>query len=425
MRRAGDLVDSIKSGKADGSLLEIYSDDRLEAEKDRYIRLLERHIELYGDLEVMVISTPGRTELGGNHTDHNLGNVLAGSVDLDSVCVASPCEGTGIVFESLGYQTVSIDAGELEYRDTERETTASLLRGILFRFRELGYKIGGFNCNMDSRVLPGSGLSSSASVEVMIGTMLSELFNGGSVGFVEVARIGRYAENNFFGKACGLMDQLACAAGGVVGIDFRNPQQPVIKPVEYSFDSKGYELMVTDVGSSHANLSDEYSAMPAEMSSVAAYFGESVCREIGMEQLVSEIPALRRAFGDRAVLRAFHFLNENERAVKELEALEADQLDDYFSLVKESGRSSFEYLQNVYLGTKPAEQAISIGLAFTEQFLEGAGACRIQGGGFAGTIQAYIPKKRVKGYIEYMESIFGKGCSAELRIRSKPACRIM
>ena len=278
---------------------------------------------------------------------------------------------------------------------------------------------------MDSKVLPGSGLSSSASVEVMLGTLLSELFNGGDVDFVEVAKIGRYAENNFFGKACGLMDQLACAAGGVVGIDFRDPENPEIKPVNYSFNDRGYELMVTDVGSSHANLSDEYSAIPAEMECVAGFFGKSVCREISMEQLVSEIPALRKSCGDRAVLRAYHFLNENERAVKELEALEADRLDEYFGLVKDSGSSSFQYLQNVYLGSNPSEQGTSIGLAFTEEFLSGEGACRIQGGGFAGTIQAYIPKKRVKGYIGYMEKIFGNGCTTELRIRNKPACRIL
>ena len=425
MKKASELIDYIESGSADRLFLDIYASENLEIEKKRYTGLLKRHIELFGDRAVMIVSTPGRTELGGNHTDHNLGNVLAGSVDLDSVCVASLNSESGVVLDSEGYETVRLDITDLAFRADEKDTTAALLRGVLSRFSELGYKTGGFSCNMDSKVLPGSGLSSSASVEVMLGTLLSELFNGGDVDFVEVAKIGRYAENNFFGKACGLMDQLACAAGGVVGIDFRDPENPEIKPVNYSFNDRGYELMVTDVGSSHANLSDEYSAIPAEMECVAGFFGKSVCREISMEQLVAEIPALRKSCGDRAVLRVYHFLNENERAVKELEALEADRLDEYFGLVQESGRSSFQYLQNVYLGSNPSEQGTSIGLAFTEEFLSGEGACRIQGGGFAGTIQAYIPKKRVKGYIGYMEKIFGNGCTTELRIRNKPACRIL
>ncbi|HAK45109.1 MAG TPA: galactokinase [Spirochaeta sp.] len=430
MEKVRKMISKIKSGGADAALLEIYTMEHLESKKARYINLLQRHAELFGDEEVMIISTPGRTELGGNHTDHNLGNVLAGSVDLDSVCVVSKNGGTEVVLDSEGYEPVKLNIEDLSMRAVEKDTTTALLRGILYRFKALNYKIDGFNCNMDSEVLPGSGLSSSASVEVMIGTLLNELFNDGAVSFVEVAKIGQFAENNFFGKASGLMDQVACAAGGVVGIDFKDPEQPVIKPMNYSFDARGYELMVTDVRSSHANLSEEYSAMPAEMKSIAGHFGKSVCREITIAQLTSEIPALRKTYGDRAVLRAVHFLNENKRAVAEFEALEADNFTDYLELVKDSGNSSFKYLQNIYLGTRPEDQSLSIGLAFTEQFLNSGdasdnGACRVQGGGFAGTIQAYIPKTRIKDYIIYMESIFGEGCSAELRIRNKPACRIL
>lgn len=425
MSRVNELIGKIKNGDVDGSLLEIYSEDHLSAQKKRYIELLNRHSELFGNAEVMVISTPGRTELGGNHTDHNLGNVLAGSVDLDSVCVVSESGNSNVVLDSLGYKPVKLSIEDLKMRNDEKDTTNALLRGIIFRFSELDHKIGGFNCNMDSRVLPGSGLSSSASVEVMIGTLISELFNEGKVGFVEVSKIGQFAENNYYGKACGLMDQVACAAGGVVGIDFKDPEDLVIKPIKYSFDDKGYELMVTAVGSSHANLSEEYSAMPKEMRSIASYFGKEVCREITMEQFQAEIPALRAASGDRAVLRAFHFLIENKRAVEQLKALEADQFEKYLKMVNDSGNSSFKYLQNIYLGSDPTEQGLSLALAFSEQFLKGSGACRIQGGGFAGTIQAYVPKNRVKEYIDYMESIFGKGCSAELRIRNKPTCRIL
>ncbi|MDC7226420.1 MAG: galactokinase family protein [Spirochaetales bacterium] len=425
MTKVSELIKKIEQGAADDSLLEIYTENHLEEKKARYVELLNRHSELFGDVEAMIISSPGRTELGGNHTDHNLGNVLAGSVDFDSVCVASLSADQKVVLDSKGYDAVRLSIDELSKRASEKDTTNALIRGILFRFDALGHKIGGFNCNMDSEVLPGSGLSSSASVEVLVGTLVSELFNEGKIGFVEVAKIGQFAENEYFGKASGLMDQVACAAGGVVGIDFRDPEKPVIKPIKYSFDEKGYELMVTDVRSSHANLSDEYSAMPEEMKSIAGYFGKSVCREITIEQLTAAASVLRERFGDRAVLRAFHFLNENERAVAELKALESDSLTEYFNLVNASGNSSFKYLQNIYLGTTPKDQSISVGLAFAEQFLSGAGACRVQGGGFAGTIQAYVPKARVKDYIVYMESIFGEGCSAELRIRNKPACRVL
>ncbi len=425
MKSIQELTDLISAGGADSSLLEIYPQNKLEAQKSRYLELLERHRELFGDRSVMVVSTPGRTELGGNHTDHNHGNVLAGSVDLDSVCVVSASGDENVLVCSDGYEPIQQLLGDFEPRPAEKETTAALVRGILARFAALGYNTGGFCMNMNSEVLPGSGLSSSASVEVLIGTAVSELFNDGCTDFVEVARIGQFAENSYFGKACGLMDQVACAAGGVVGIDFLDPEAPVIKPVKYSFDEKGLDLMVTSVGSSHANLSDEYSAMPKEMRCAAAVLGAEVCRGITIQQLLENIPAVRKACGDRAVLRAFHFLNENERAAGQLEALEADALDRYLQLVRASGDSSFKYLQNIYLGTEPAEQGLSLALAFSEQFLAGEGACRVQGGGFAGTIQAYVPKKRVKGYIEIMESIFGEGCTHKLRIRNKPACRVL
>ena len=425
MKKIIELINAIESGAADASLCEIYSDSRIAGQKDRYIKLLNRHRELFGDVEAMIISAPGRTELGGNHTDHNHGNVLAGSVEFDSVCVVSKSGSSSVALVSEGYAPVKLDTTDLSLKAEEKDTTKALLRGILFRFEELGYKIDGFNLNMDSDVLPGSGLSSSASVEVLIGTALSELYNDGGVDYVTVAQIGQYAENNYFGKASGLMDQVACAAGGVVGIDFKDPAKPVIEPANYSFGAKGYKLMVTAVGSSHANLSDEYSAMPNEMRCIAAALGVEVCREITMEQLKTNVPALRESCGDRAVLRAFHFINENKRAVAQLKALEADNFAYYLKLVNDSGNSSFKYLQNIYLGSTPSEQALSLGLAFSEQFLAGDGACRVQGGGFAGTIQSYIPLSRVNEYIAFMEGIFGEGCSAELGIRNKPACRVL
>ncbi len=425
MKKINELIREITIGSADAVLGEIYSKAALPARKERYLKLLNKHLELFGETEAMIISAPGRSELGGNHTDHNHGNVLAGSVELDSVCVVSRAKGNQVRFISEGYDPVTLDITDLSPHADEKDTTNALLRGILFRFNELGYCIGGFNYNMDSHVLPGSGLSSSASVEVLIGTVLSELYNNGKVGYVEVSQIGQFAENKYFGKACGLMDQVACSAGGVVGIDFKNPEAPVIKPISYSFAAKGYSLMVTAVGSSHADLSDEYSAIPKEMRCVAGMLGNDVCRSITMEQLSDNIRGIRESCGDRAVLRAFHFINENKRTVAQLKALENDDFTEYLRLVNESGNSSFKYLQNIYIGRRPAEQALSIGLAFSEQFLSGDGACRVQGGGFAGTVQAYIPENFVNEYTAYMERIFGKGCCAELGIRNKPACRVL
>ncbi|MDC7124558.1 MAG: galactokinase family protein [Spirochaetales bacterium] len=430
MAVVSEIIGEITSAKADNIFLEIYKPEKLEEQKSRYINLLSRHKELFGDVEAMVISAPGRTELGGNHTDHNHGNVLAGSVDFDSVCVISASSNNMVAFVSEGYDSISLDSSDLEVKTEEKDTTDALIRGILFRFTELGYKIGGFNLNMESSVLPGSGLSSSASVEVMIGTALSELFNDGEVGFVEVAQIGQYAENLYFGKACGLMDQVACAAGGVVGIDFKDPAAPVIKPVKVNFSENGYRLMITDVKSSHANLSDEYSAMPIEMKSVANVLGKEVCREISMEEIIANIDKIRKECGDRAVIRAIHFLNENNRAVSQLEALENGDIDTYLKLVNGSGNSSFKYLQNVYVNFMHKDQAVSIALAVTEDFLnscdpEGPCACRIQGGGFAGTIQAYVPNESMAEYITLMENVFGKASCFELVIRNKPACRVL
>jgi galactokinase len=373
----------------------------------------------------MVISAPGRTELGGNHTDHNLGMVLAGSTEFDSAGVVSVSDDDTIIFASAGWDSISLKASDDEYRPGEQETTVSLIRGVLRGFSELGYLSGGFNLNMDSEVLRGSGLSSSASVEILIGTAINELFNSGEVSLVEIAKTGQYAENNYFGKASGLMDQLACAAGGIIGIDFKDPERPEIFPVDYEFRKKGFELMVTNAGSSHANLSAEYSAMPGEMKNVAEYFGKSVCREISMDDLKKNITNVRKEAGDRAVLRAFHFLKENERAAEQIRALRKDDFQEYLRLVNASGNSSFKYLQNVYLGITPRDQSLSVALALTEDFLDGRGACRVQGGGFAGTIQAYIPEKEVDSYVKLMESVFGEGACSGIRIRGEAACRIL
>ena len=267
-----ELIDKIGSGGADEQLLQIYSTDLAQA-KTRYVGLLSRHLELFGECRVIVVSAPGRTELGGNHTDHNLGIVLAGSVDLDSVAVVSESGDSAVSIHSEGYDSVTFDSKDGCSRPEERETAVALFRGVLAGIDEMGYSVGGFNMVMDSRVLKGSGLSSSASVEILVGTAVSELFNDGKINYVDIARAGQSAENNFFGKASGLMDQLACAAGGIIGIDFENPSAPEISETAYDFRSRGWELIVTDARCSHANLSNEYSAIPEEMKAIASFFG--------------------------------------------------------------------------------------------------------------------------------------------------------
>ncbi|MDA3823677.1 MAG: hypothetical protein PF450_13845, partial [Bacteroidales bacterium] len=312
-----------------------------------------------------------------------------------------------------------VDLKDLSVNDKEKETTNSLIRGIAARFSELGYKIGGFNACMTSNVLAGSGLSSSASVEVLFGNIFSALYNENKILPVELAIIGQYAENNFFGKPCGLMDQVACAMGGIVTIDFKNPAEPVIKKVDFDFAAQNYNLLVVNTGGSHADLTEDYAAVPTEMKKVAKHFGASVCRELTIEQLLPEITALRTETGDRAVLRALHFLAENERVVDQVNALEKNDFKSFLELIKASGNSSFKWLQNVYTSKKVDEQGVSLALALSEKYILDAkeGACRVHGGGFAGTIQVFLPSSLVDGYMNLMESVYGKGSVYVLKIR--------
>ena len=299
------------------------------------------------------------------------------------------------------------------------------LRGIAARFAELGYNVSGFRANTTSSVLKGSGLSSSAALEVLVGTIFSALFNGNGVGTTEIAQIGQYAENTYFGKPCGLMDQVACANGGIVAIDFKDPASPKITPVDYNFHKAGYTLMVVDTGGNHADLTPEYAAIPAEMKSVAAHFGKEHCRQLSETEILGDLAAVREKCGDRAILRAFHFLHDNARVEAQVEALKENAISTYLHQVGSSGHSSFCYLQNVYPGREPREQGISLALNLTESFLHGEGACRVHGGGFAGTIQVYIPNERAADYMKYMSGFFGEGSVTSLRIRPLSSMMIL
>ncbi len=389
----------------------------------RYEALEHNFREKFGEQELHWFSTPGRTEIGGNHTDHNYGRVLAGSINLDSIAVAAVSGDNKVSVYSVGYETpflVSLD--ELEADEKEYGTTTSLIRGIAARLKELGHKVEGFNAYITSDVLPGSGLSSSASIEVLIGNIFSALFNKDSISPEVLAMTGQYSENNFFDKPCGLMDQVACAMGGIVTIDFRDPSDPQIRKVDFDFAAQDYSLVVVDTGGNHADLTPDYAAVPTEMKSVAEALGQSVCREITTEELLTALPKIREKTGDRAILRAIHFLGDNQRVVKQVAALEENDFKAFLSMVTASGNSSFKRLQNIYTYTprNVSEQGVSLALTLTENFLEelGEGACRVHGGGFAGTIQIFIPNSAVEGYKALMKPVFGEGSVHVLVIRA-------
>ena len=404
----------------------MYGDDKqiLKERKDRYQKLEDKFLQYFDDADKYYFSAPGRTEIGGNHTDHNHGMVVAASVNLDSIAVVTKNQNQKVVLYSDGYfSPFEIDINQLEIDEKEKGTTTALIRGIAKRFKEFGFNIGGFSGCMTSDVLPGSGLSSSASVEVLIGTIFNYLFNDGKVPAEMIAQIGQYAENNYFGKPCGLMDQMACAVGGIISIDFENNTKPIVEKVDVDFDNLGYSLVIVDTGGNHADLTDDYAAVPTEMKSVANFFGKSVLREIDESDLLENIAELRSEVGDRAVLRALHFFEENKRVLQIVNALSELDLDRFLKLIKESGNSSFKWLQNIFTIKNIPEQGVTLGLAITEQYLSeiDTGACRVHGGGFAGTIQVFIPSEFVPRYIEIIEKVFGRGSAMKLSVRSKGA----
>ncbi len=402
----------------------IYSSDPgvLESQFNRYNDLLEYFHGVFAEQDVEYFSTPGRTEIGGNHTDHNHGRVLAGSINLDSIAIAAGNQSNQVRVHSKGYDTpFYVDLGDLDVNEKEKGTTTALIRGIAARLKQLGYQTGGFNACITSDVLPGSGLSSSASIEVLIGTIFNSLFNENAIKPETIAIIGQYSENNYFGKPCGLMDQVACAMGGIITIDFKSPQEPVINKVNFDFDAQNYNLIVVDTGGTHADLTADYASVPTEMKSVAQVMGADVCREIALDDLIGRIKKLRSETGDRALLRAIHFLGDNERVVEQVQALENDNFDFFLKLVTESGNSSYKRLQNIYATKDPREQGVALALALTENYLKeiNEGACRVHGGGFAGTIQVFLPATAVEEYTQLMESIFGENSVYILRIRQQ------
>lgn len=422
-----EYIAAIEAGEMDEKLKAVYvTDSAVEAQKPRYIRLINEFIKLFGeDRDVIITSAPGRTEVCGNHTDHNNGKVLAASVNLDAVAVASKNDEDVVRVKSDGHAMNVVDTSELLPDEAEFGHSTAMVRGVVAKIAGLGYKIGGFDCVTTSDVIGGSGLSSSAAFEVLLGTTLSYLYNDGVINSVEIAKTAQYSENVFFGKPCGLLDQMASSVGTFVTIDFESTENPKIKKVDFDFSKSGHALCIVDTGGSHSDLTDDYAAVRGEMESVAQAMGKDVLREIDFEDFKKAVPSLMGRVSDRALLRSFHFYRENERVEKAIAALESNNFDDFKKVINESGRSSYMYNQNVYTPKNPAEQKISLALCISEGILGVDGAYRVHGGGFAGTIQAFVPAELLEEYKNSIETVFGKGSCHVLIIRPVGGTRVM
>lgn len=398
----------------------VYLQSQYNEQYERFLDALSDFGEYFDkneEREVSLFSAPGRSEVCGNHTDHNHGRVLAAGISLDAIAVASKND-TGVVsIKSKGYPMDVISCDALAVDESNFGKSSELIKGILSRFKQLGYNIGGFDAATASKVLSGSGLSSSAAFEVLVCTILNHLYNDGKIDPVEIAQISQYAENVYFGKPCGLLDQTACSVGGFVTIDFNDPSKPIIKKVNFDFASCGHSLCIVDTKGDHSDLTDEYAAVRAEMEAVAAFFGKKVLRELDKQTVIENAADIRADVSDRAVLRAIHFFNDDERVVKEVEALESGDFGLFKKLTIESGRSSYMYNQNVYACSSPISQPLSLALAVSEELLKGKGAWRVHGGGFAGTIQAFVPNEMLDEYKNTMNSIFGSDACHVLSIR--------
>lgn len=420
----GELKRELGAGALDGALAALYSD--LPAARCRAISAAEEWQQIFGRGEespVFLVSAPGRTELGGNHTDHQRGRVLCAAVDLDALACAGPNGRAEIRAYSRGYGMACVDLARLEPTADERGTSQALIRGVAAGMAEHGCPVKGLDLYVDSQVPAGSGLSSSAAYEILLGTAMNALFGGG-LDSVTLAKIGQRAENAFFGKPCGLLDQTACAVGGAAAVDFADPAQPAVEPLDFDFSACGYDLCIVDTDSTHADLTDAYAAIPAEMGAVAACFGKTALREVDEEDFLAALPALRKAAGDRAVLRAMHFFEENRRAGEQAEALKRGDFRAFLSLVNESGRSSWCKLQNISAGD-PRQQAVALSLARGQQLLAGEGTIRVHGGGFAGTVQAFVPHEQLERFRTGMEALLGAGACRVLRIRPRGGCVIV
>jgi len=436
MKKIDDIKKLLISGEMEAGFLDIYLDPaKAAAQKERYCNALDSFRGNFGDAEVEIYSAPGRTEVGGNHTDHQHGEVLAASINDDAIAVAAPRDDARVRVLSEGYPMITLYiSDEMSPIPEEEGTTAGLIRGMLAGMKERGFRTGGFDAYITSDVLGGSGLSSSAAFETLIGTVLSGLYNEMNCDAVTIAKTGQYAENVYFGKPCGLMDQMACSVGSLCHMDFADPNDPKIERIDFDLSAAGFSLCITDTKGSHADLTPDYAAVPAEMKAVAKYFGKEVLHDVPEELMLAGIPELRAALGDRPVLRAMHFYNECRRVRTQAEALKCNDTELFLRAVKASGDSSFKYLQNVYTSKDVQHQNVSIALSVSEQVLKytggtaklsDTGVARVHGGGFAGTIQAFVPDTSVQDYKAAMDKVFGDGACMVLKIRKYGGIKVL
>lgn len=422
-----EFINAVKAGEMDEKFRAVYVlDSEVEKQKPRYIALLEEFINLFGDdRDVIITSAPGRTEVCGNHTDHNNGKVMAASINLDAIAVCAKSGDNRIRVKSQGHAMNEVNITKLLPDEAEFGRSTAMVRGVVAKIKDLGFEIGGFDAVTTSDVMGGSGLSSSAAFEVLLGTTVSYLFNDGKISAVDIAKVAQYSENVFFGKPCGLLDQMASSVGTFVSIDFESTEKPVIKKVDYDFSTSGHSLCIVDTGGNHSDLTDDYAAVRAEMESVAAAMGKNVLREISFEDFKKALPEIKDKVNDRAIIRAFHFYNENIRVEKAVSALESGDFEAFKQIIIDSGHSSYMYNQNVFSPANPTEQKLSVALCMTEDILKGKGAWRVHGGGFAGTIQAFVPNDILDTYKAAMESVFGNGNCHVLIIRPVGGTRVM
>ena len=424
--KAANVAEVVKSEKAVSLFKQMYGENRVEENAKRYEMVAEGFAKEFGDREFEFFTAPGRTEIGGNHTDHNHGKVLAGSVHLDCVAAASANGTHTVTLISETYnQRLVIDLDNLA--PTEKTTgTEPLLKGIFAGLLEKGFKVEGFDAYVTSNVIGGAGVSSSASFEMLVCVIVDYLFNNGEIGVVAYAKAGQYAENKYWLKGSGLLDQLACAVGGMITIDFADIENPKIREIQCNFDEMGHDLVIINTGKGHADLSAEYSAVPNEMKKVAEYFGKEVLQQVDEDAVIENVRAIREFAGDRGVLRAFHFFEENKRVDAEVEALEAKDFDTFLRKITESGDSSWKWLQNCYCNETPEEQSITVALALTKLYLDkiGHGVCRVHGGGFAGVIAAFLPKEYTEGFTQYIDKALGEGSAYVMHIRPQGAIKV-
>lgn len=413
------LIEEINSGVYDDMFVRLYGEGEaiVSYQRKRYIDSLNEFARLYPELnDVSIFSASGRTEVCGNHTDHNNGKTLSAAINLDAIAVVSKTE-ERLEVHSKGYDADILNINDISYKEEEKNTSKALIKGVCNGLLERSYKCGGFVAYTTSDVLKGSGISSSAAFEVLITTVENYLYNDGKISAVEIAQISQFAENKYFGKPCGLLDQTSSAVGGFITIDFATPKNPIIEKIDVDFSKFNHTLCIVDTGGNHADLTHEYAAIPEEMKKVASYFGKEVLCDVNSSEVVENAKELREKFGDRAVLRALHFINENVRVVAQAEALKKGNFDEFLSLVRASGNSSFKYLQNVYANINPHEQGLSLALCICDEMLKDKGAYRVHGGGFGGTIQAFVPNEQLALFKETLENVFGKGSCKALNIR--------